>query len=236
MGEERKVVLFIVEGVSDKSALENIFQKIYRRNRKIDFKFTKGDISSDPDVTKENVEDRISEVIENFINDKKLKKSDIFQVIQIFDTDGAYIPDSAIKNGETSHFVYSLDGITCNDIEKVRDRNKRKTTIMDYLLSLHEIDGLPYEMYFMSCNLDHALYNEMNLDIDEKKDYADAFYERFIGKEEKFIDFLNTDVVNGVPDSLPASWKYIKEDLHSLERHTNLNLYFVLHPRPDGLL
>ena len=45
MGEERKTVLFIVEGPSDKSALEKIFKKIYKRNRNIDFKFTDGDIS-----------------------------------------------------------------------------------------------------------------------------------------------------------------------------------------------
>ena len=64
--------------------------------------------------------------------------------------------------------------------------------------------------------------------------YADAFYEKFIGKEKMFIDFLDAEVVNGVPNSFPASWSYIKNDLHSLERHTNLHIYFMNHPRPDG--
>ena len=79
----------------------------------------------------------------------------------------------------------------------------------------------------MSCNLDHALYNELNLDKELKQEYADAFYERFIGKENKFIDFLNSDVVNGTPSTLLDSWKYIRTGLHSVERHTNLHVYFV---------
>lgn len=76
----------------------------------------------------------------------------------------------------------------------------------------------------------------MNLDEKLKQDYADQFYEKFIGKERLFVDFLNADVVNGVPDTMAGSWKYIKENLHSLERHTNLHIYFVQHPLPDGLL
>jgi len=39
--EPKKVVIFIVEGSSDKKALEKIFQKIYK-GRNIVFKFTDG--------------------------------------------------------------------------------------------------------------------------------------------------------------------------------------------------
>lgn len=236
MGEAKKTVLFIVEGPSDKTALEKIFKKIYRRSKNIVFKFTNGDISSDPDVDTKNVEDKIYDVIDRFVKDQKLQKSDIYQVVQIFDMDGAFIPGSAIFEGETYRFVYQDDGIYCKDIEKVKERNKKKSEIISFLLSIADIKDIPYEMYFLSCNLDHALYNERNLDPDKKQDYADAFYERFIGKEEKFIDYIKTDVVNGTPDSLPGSWSYIKENLHSVERHTNLHVYFIQHPRPDDLL
>ncbi len=57
-----------------------------------------------------------------------------------------------------------------------------------------------------------------------------------IYKRNKTIEFLNTYIANGVPNSLLGSWRYIKEDLHSLERHTNLHIYFSRHPKPDGLL
>lgn len=38
------------------------------------------------------------------------------------------------------------------------------------------------------------------------------------------------ELVNGVPESFPLSWRYIKGGLHSLERHTNLNIYFKENP------
>ena len=150
MGEERKTVLFIVEGPSDKSALEKIFKKIYKRNRNIDFKFTDGDISSDPGITKENVEDRIYSIVDKYIKDKKLKKKDIYQVVQIFDMDGAYIPEEAISKGESYAFVYSTKGISCTNPERVKERNDRKKAILNYLLSINDVKSLPYEVYFVS--------------------------------------------------------------------------------------
>jgi len=179
--ETQKTVLFIVEGVSDKAALEKIFGVIYKRNKNIVFKFTDGDISSDTTVTKNNVCDRIYKVVNDYINDKKLNKSDIYQVVQIFDMDGAYIPEIAISVGDENFFVYSTTNISCKETSKVIERNEQKKMIMDYLLGVQDIKGIPYEMYFMSCNLDHALYNEINLDKDLKQDYADAFYEKCIG-------------------------------------------------------
>ena len=229
-----KTVLFIVEGASDKAALEKIFKAIYKQNRNIDFKFTNGDISSDPAVSISNVEDRIYKIAQNFMRDKKLNKSDIFQIVQIFDMDGAYIPETAIIEGSEYGFIYTTTGIACKDVTRVKERNIHKQKLMNYLLSIDSIKGIPYEMYFMSCNLDHALYDEMNLDKTLKQEYADQFYEKFIGKEPLFIEFLKSDVVNGVPDSLPGSWRYIKEDLHSLEKHTNLHIYFTKNPLPNG--
>ncbi len=236
MAEEKKTVLFIVEGKSDKTALEKIFKVIYKRNRKIEFKFTEGDISSDLEIPIEDVENRIYAIVSAFMKDKKLNKTDIYQIVQIFDMDGAYIPESAIAAGEEKKFIYTPVNIICNDVERVKVRNVHKQSIMNYLLSIQDIKGIPYEIYFMSCNLDHALYDEMNLDEDLKQAYADQFYEKFIDKERLFVDFLNSDVVNGVPNTMTGSWKYIKEGVHSLERHTNLHIYFIQHPLPDGLL
>lgn len=234
MPEIKKTVLFIVEGSSDKAALEKIFKMIYKDTKNINFKFTHGDISSDETVTEANVRDKIYTIIDKFIKEKKLKKTDIWQVVQIFDTDGAYVPKEAVVLGTTSSFVYSLKTIACKDIEKVLKRNERKKKIMDFLLQQQEIHSLSYEMYFMSCNLDHALYNEQNLNDEQKQEYADAFYEKFIGKEKYFIDYLKTDVVNNTPNSYNSSWRYIKEELHSLERHTNLHVYFMKNPLPQG--
>ena len=141
-----------------------------------------------------------------------------------------------IVNGPTYAFEYSTTNISCTYPQRAIERNKGKRDILEYLLNQTMIKSFPYEMYFMSCNLDHALYNEINLNKDLKQEYADEFYEKFIGKEYLFPAFLESDVVNEVPDNMGASWRYIKEGLHSLERHTNLHIYFKTHPNPDGLL
>ena len=224
--EPKKAVIFIVEGNSDKKALEKIFQRIYN-HKDIVFKFMDGDITSDESVDKTNVEDIIYAKVDEYRKYKKLYKSDILEIVHIFDTDGTYIPSEAIIKGETSHFVYSEKQISCKNVDAVKKRNENKSAMMDYLLSLDNIKGIRYIGYFMSSNLDHSLYNEQNLSDELKGEYADAFYEVFQGKEKLFVDFLNDEVANGVPDIYQTSWRYIKEGVHSLERHTNLHLYFV---------
>lgn len=224
-----KVILFIVEGATDKKALENIFKKIYR-NKAIHFEFTSGDVSSDKNVNLSNVETKVYEYVDRYRKDKKLSKKDISQVVHIFDMDGAYIDDSYIKKSDDDGFIYSEEGIECSDVNRVIIRNSHKREIMDYLLSRVTIKGIPYRCFYFSCNLDHALYNKPNLNENEKMKYANAFYESFIGKEELFVKFLDYEVVNNVPITYDASWSFIKSELHSLERHTNLNVYFRENP------
>lgn len=224
-----KAVVFIVEGATDKKALENIFKKIYR-NKEIHYEFTHGDITSDENIDETNVETEIYNYVDKYRKDKKLKISDIWQIVQIFDMDGAYIDDSCIEQGDSSEFVYSEETIRCKNVQRVIERNRKKRKLMDYLLSLNEIKGISYRCFFLSSNLDHALYNKINLTDEEKTKYADAFYEKFMGREQLFIPFLDMEVVNGVPESYPSSWRYIKSDLNSLHRHTNLNIYFKENP------
>ena len=125
---------------------------------------------------------------------------------------------------------YTTENISCKNVEKAKIRNRHKKELMDYLLICDSIKGIPYRCFYLSSNLDHALYNKLNLDDESKSEYALAFYEAFLGKEKLFINFLDMQVVNGVPKNFSASWKYIKAERHSLERHTNLNLYFKENP------
>ncbi len=227
--ETKKVFIFIVEGQSDKHALEKIFQKIYR-NKNVVFKVTDGDITSDEEMDESKVIEAIWLKVDEYIKDKKIVKKDIAQIIHVFDTDGVYVPDSAIIEGNTKEFWYTTTSISCKDSQRIRNRNKQKRNLMDYLLDLQDIKGISYQGYFMSSNLDHALYDIQNLEDELKGEYADEFYAAFLDLEDKFIDFLKTDVVNGVPDSFPSSWRYIKEGVRSLERHTNLHIFFNQNP------
>lgn len=90
-----KAVVFIVEGATDKRALQNIFKKIYR-HKEIHFEFTHGDITSDKNNNKNNVEDKIYKLVDRYRKYNGLKWSDILQIVQVFDTDGTYIDDSIL--------------------------------------------------------------------------------------------------------------------------------------------
>lgn len=97
-----KVVVFIVEGGTDKRALENIFKKIYKY-KQIHFEFTHGDITSDENINKSNIEIEIYKHVNSYLKDKKLKLTDIWQIVQIFDTDGTYIEDSCVVQEQVSN-------------------------------------------------------------------------------------------------------------------------------------
>lgn len=227
--ETKKVFIFIVEGQSDKHALEKIFQNIYK-NKNVVFKVTDGDITSDEEMNESKIIEAVWLKVDEYIKDKKITKKDIAQIIHVFDTDGVYVPDSAIIEGSTKEFWYTTTNISCKNPQRIRDRNQQKSSLMNYLLGVQDIKGIPYQGYFMLSNLDHALYDKQNLENELKGEYADEFYTVFLGQEDKFVDFLKTDVVNGVPDSFPSSWRYIKQGVRSLERHTNLQIFFEQNP------
>lgn len=227
---ESKIVLFLVEGPSDKIALENIFKKIYATNRNLTFKFLNGDITSDSESTPDNIVSKVESKVDAFIHEYKLQKSDIFSIAQLFDMDGAYIPDENIIEDSDKHYYYSSENIISNDRRTVIERNERKRNNLNTLLDCNTIKDIPFECYFMSCNLDHALYNMQNLDDNQKSSYATEFSKAFSDRETKFPDYIEDIAASGNGASLNTSWRYIKTNLHSLERNTNLNLYFRLHP------
>ena len=90
--KENKLILVLVEGKSDQTAL-NLIEK-FCENNKIQIYITKGDITSDFKTTYSNYENVLKDFIKKFINEYGLEKKDILQVIHIIDTDGAFIPDS----------------------------------------------------------------------------------------------------------------------------------------------
>lgn len=144
MAKPKPTVLFIVEGGSDETALKRILKKLYKK-KEINFEVTDGDITSDESVNVQNVEEKIFKIVKKFMNDKKLSKNNIIQIVQIFDTDGAFIKKEFIEKGESSKFEYTLNSIRCKYPRKVEERNERKSKVMNYLLNIQDIKGISYD-------------------------------------------------------------------------------------------
>ncbi len=75
----------------------------------------------------------------------------------------------------------------------------------------------------MSSNLDHVLYNKLNSTDVEKESDANDFAIKYKDDLNGFKAFLQ-DSDFSVNQNFIDSWDYIKQEKHSLERHTNFGL------------
>lgn len=221
----KKVILFLVEGASDLTSLE--FIDNINTDETIKFQITSGDITSKLNITPQNCREEINKILLSFLERSKLRKTDIIKIIHILDVDGVYIPEiNIIEDKNIKKFLYTINGIVAPSKENVQKRNESKKQIVEKLLVTSKINSIPYEMYYMSCNLEHVLHDKLeDISEDEKKELANKFADRFYEKEIEFIDFINNKEFKVLGD-YKATWDFIKKDLNSVNRYSNFWLFF----------
>lgn len=218
----KKIVFVIVEGPSDEEALGVILSRLYSNNE-VYVHIMHGDITSEfiesPD---ENIFTRVAGEIEGYARSNHFEKLHFKEIIHIVDTDGTFIPNASVTEDPSAvKPIYSLNEIRTKNKSGIEERNRLKSRNISKLCSRKEIWGVPYHVYYMSCNLDHVLYDKLN-SCDEDKE-ADAFHFAKFYKDKipEFIKFISESDFSVVGD-YRESWNYIKKDLNSLHRHTNL--------------
>ena len=221
----KKVILFLVEGASDLTSLE--FIDNINTDETIKFQITSGDITSKLNITPQNCREEINKILLSFLERSKLRKTDIIKIIHILDIDGVYIPEiNIIEDKNIKKFLYTINGIVAPSKENVQKRNESKKQIVEKLLVTSKINSIPYEMYYMSCNLEHVLHDKLeDISEDEKKELANKFADRFYEKEIEFIDFINNKDFKVLGD-YKTTWDFIKKDLNSVNRYSNFWLFF----------
>lgn len=251
---KRKIVLFLVEGKSDREALQLAIPELFDEideDIEVFFPIIReeenekgGDITSASYVNKQgkrywvrpsNIEEAIYDsFLHDFFDKEKILPKDISEIIQVVDTDGVYIPDECIvldlTLSEDNSPYYKEDEIACLDVGKIIKRNEQKRENLNYLSSCKSIKvkqrKVPYSVYYFSCNLDHFLHHTANLDYRMKRSLADTFARIYSGNAEGFVKEISGDSGAVKNLSYEESWSYIKEGKNSLHRHTNLNLLF----------
>ncbi len=249
---KRKIVLFLIEGKSDREALQITIPELYDQideNIEVFFPIMRdvqknaedeagGDITSKiiPNkgaVKPENIEINIYEYfLRNFFDEQKILPKDVSEIIQIVDIDGVYVPDDAVSEGKnpngTDKTYYGTNSIICSNTRNIIKRNEYKRENLDYLSSLNTIKVRQkspcYSVYYFSCNLDHFLHNSANLDHTLKTSLAEKFARNYIGNPEGFANAISNDPDAATGMDYAESWNFIKEGLNSLQRHTNLNI------------
>ena len=222
----KKIVFVIVEGPSDEEALGVVINRLYDKNA-VYVEVTHGDITSRKDVSTENIAARIGDLVRNYAKSNHFKATDFQEVIHLIDMDGAYVPENAVVYDENAEKpFYTENEIRCAKPEQIKERNERKSGNINRICVLGKVwKTIPYRAYYMSSNLDHVLYNKLN-SSDQDKDYdAHAFARQYKDQPDKFLEFIS-DSDFSVRMEFKESWDFIKEEKHSLERHTNLGLCF----------
>lgn len=224
----KKVILFIVEGLSEQNALYPIISEILDQ-QSIYFEITYGDITSNyTEQTASNIIDKISEIINSYLSKRNFKVDDLHEVILLTDTDGTFIKSQNIEYHGEDTVIYEDNRILTKNIMAIQMRNTIKSQILNKLFNLESIVirsvKVPFKTFYMSCNLDHVIHNERNM-IGSKLDKANMFADSFDGREEEFIPLLK-EFMSHEKHSFLESWEHITKSNHSLLRYSNLWLYF----------
>ena len=151
------------------------------------------------------------------------------------DIDAIYLNDSKILLDQNSsdNIVYKLENIVVNTKEKrklIIDRNKTKSSNINQVIKT-KILQIDYLLFFCSCNLEHVVFDRLNVTQEEKDiliyDYIDD------AKPEEVEDLLESVALqkreSNFQLSFEKSWHKMKNADTNI-RNTNINLlkdYFL---------
>lgn len=221
--KRKKVVLVIVEGPSDEEALGAVLNNYFDKDR-VYVHTHHGDITTEKGNKCSNIISKVNECVKLCMRQYPFKRSDFKRIIHVVDMDGAFIPDNAIVEDKDAYKpIYTEEVIRTNHPEGIVKRNAQKRENINRLIPTSIIGNIPYQIYYMSSNLDHVLYNKLNSTNDEKENDAHNFAIKYKDDLNGFKAFLQ-DSDFSVNQNFIDSWDYIKQEKHSLERHTNFGL------------
>ena len=228
----KKYLLFIVEGNNDRREMQAILRAVCSEavsNLYVDvFLVNKGDITTESTSNEKSIIGKLNNLIVEWRRGKKyypyipISVSDVYKIIHIVDVDGVFIPENSIVQTDDAKIQYYDQYIAIDDVSRIIGRNRKKAAILRRLLTINKIDNIPYELYFVSCNMDHVLFNERNPGQEDK----DRKAKEFVIYCKTKADLQDTIYALGVCEtgSYEESWEFLQRGYNSLARHTNMNI------------
>ena len=221
----RKIIFVIVEGPSDERALGVVLNRIYDTSS-VYIHVIHGDITTKNGVSSDNILSKIRAEITSYAKSNHYNKSDFKEIIHLVDMDGAYIPDvNIIEDTSVTETLYSTTNIRTNNKSNIVKRNQQKSANINKICTTPTVWDIPYRVFYMSCNLDHVLHDKINSTDAEKKRDSIKFAKQYKENVQEFLSFIS-DSDFSVKMPYKESWQFIKQELRSLERHTNFGNCF----------
>mgnify|MGYP000225965483 CR=1 FL=1 len=122
MAIAKQVMIFIVEGPTEETALAQILSRIFSTGQ-IKFEIVHGDITTERRL---NPRERVRGLVLQSLKLNGYRWKDIARIVQISDTDGAFIPDECVRESDDGEIHYGEDGICAGNVDVLRERNARK--------------------------------------------------------------------------------------------------------------
>lgn len=237
MPNQKKVILFVVEGPTDQRSFALIFERIFA-DSDIQFDITHGDILTKTRRTiRINARDLLRDEVKNHLEKKFYSWKDLAKIVMLVDTDGAFIPDKSVLLKEDAESAeYTEEGIFSCNPERIKKRNNQKSTMLNALKKVNALTfrkiKVPFEVYYLSRNLEHALHDRIDdMDDAEKAGLSRDFSRRYKNDIEGFKKLL-ADLGSNVGQTNAESWLYIAQGTNSLSRCSNLKFLFA-DEKPD---
>ena len=222
--QTNKLVLLIVEGQSEMNALYPLMKRYFSPDNVL-FHVYKGDLTVRNYGSSSPVKE-IEKILTEEMRKYGLARSDIREVVEITDTDGIFAPDQAILMDESAqHIIYTEDAVFTAFPESIAERNGKRRHNIGILLETEELKkGIPFRLFYLSRNIEHALYGiDRTVSDNKKTDLAYDFSDEFGSDIDAFREYLyDEDIALG--DDYRSSWLAIMDGYESLRRHTNLHI------------
>lgn len=223
MNSEKKAIIFLVDGKTDKMSLEDIITNLCI-DYDVFFKAANTDITSAIENNNSNILNIINELVDTCLAENGLNEKDVDQIVHIIDTDGTFVDDSFIKYRKTREVKYTEKGIFTRNVDDLKKRNERKASLINRLIGVDEIDDIPYNIYYFSSNIEHVMHDIQNADNDDKTKFANRLDDKYEDSPKKFIEYINNNEF-AVKGTYEETWDFIKLGNNSLKRYTNFNLF-----------
>lgn len=200
MSSSRKAIILIVEGINDEIVLEPINKLI--SNHKFRIKVVNGDPYTEKWHQSKTAKEIVGEIMKAVKKETKFKNSDIAHVIQLIDTDGAFIEDDhfivdeTLKPDDGKTYSYDLASrkvkVTSDSAKKalLRKWNKKSSHVRALKGGInYSSSKIPFKLYFNTLNMDHVIADCI-LTQDEKALAALKFIESMGDDLTKYTDFF----------------------------------------------
>lgn len=219
----RKMVLAIVEGTTDEESLLYGLTAVFSQFD-LAVQVTHGDVTAEIGSSAATIRRKVGSLVKAWIDANHLaSKADIIRILHVVDTDGAFVPnETVVEEVGRETLCYETEAIRTSKKVLIEERNRRKSHCLIELVKTKKVLGnIPYQVFFMSSNLEHAIHDRLNCSPAEKAQLAAAFSMRFFDDVEGFKAFFEAPALL-LGNSYQDSWKAIQLKNESLHRHANL--------------